>query len=203
MSMRSWTRAAARTATCARWRPRRATSASGDRASTSTSSRPAAALTRAGARPPWPARAVRVRGLPWEEGERRLREVPAERRPALERVAERLVAELRRRLGCRSPRASSPSSTSTARTGAWTSRWRTRPEDPFAWETRRRRRRGLQPLPARGLRLRRRPPPRSSRAAGAARPRSGPRRRSPTRRITIWSSSTVTATGRWPAQCSA
>ena len=35
----------------------------------------------------------------WQAGERRLREVPAERRRPLDRVVERLVAELRRRLG--------------------------------------------------------------------------------------------------------
>jgi hypothetical protein len=35
----------------------------------------------------------------WREGERRVREAPAERRGLLERVTERLVAELRRRLG--------------------------------------------------------------------------------------------------------
>jgi hypothetical protein len=37
--------------------------------------------------------------LQWHEGERRLRELPAERRRVFERVVERLVAELRRRLG--------------------------------------------------------------------------------------------------------
>jgi hypothetical protein len=35
----------------------------------------------------------------WEEGQRRLREAPPEQRPVLERVTERIVAELRRRLG--------------------------------------------------------------------------------------------------------
>ena len=37
----------------------------------------------------------------WEEGDRRLREAPAEQRPALERVTARIVEELRRRLGGR------------------------------------------------------------------------------------------------------
>lgn len=37
--------------------------------------------------------------LQWHEGERRLRELPPERRRAFDRVVERLVAELRRRLG--------------------------------------------------------------------------------------------------------
>ena len=35
----------------------------------------------------------------WREGERRLAGAPPEQRPALDRVTERLVAELRRRLG--------------------------------------------------------------------------------------------------------
>ena len=35
----------------------------------------------------------------WQEGERRVREAPPEQRPTLERVVERGVAELRRRLG--------------------------------------------------------------------------------------------------------
>jgi hypothetical protein len=37
----------------------------------------------------------------WQQGERRLRAAPAERRALLERVTEALVAELRRRLGGR------------------------------------------------------------------------------------------------------
>ena len=37
----------------------------------------------------------------WQQGERRLRAAPAERRVLLERVTETLVAELRRRLGGR------------------------------------------------------------------------------------------------------
>lgn len=35
----------------------------------------------------------------WREGERRLRDAPDDQRPALERVVDRLVAELRHRLG--------------------------------------------------------------------------------------------------------
>jgi hypothetical protein len=35
----------------------------------------------------------------WRDGERRLRDAPADQRRALERVTERLVAELRRKLG--------------------------------------------------------------------------------------------------------
>jgi hypothetical protein len=39
--------------------------------------------------------------LQWQDGERRLRELPPERRRPFDRVLERLVAELRRRLGSR------------------------------------------------------------------------------------------------------
>jgi hypothetical protein len=35
----------------------------------------------------------------WQEGERRVRQAPADQRPVLERVTDRLVDELRRRLG--------------------------------------------------------------------------------------------------------
>ena len=37
----------------------------------------------------------------WDEGSRRLRDAPTVRRPALERVTDQIVAELRRRLGSR------------------------------------------------------------------------------------------------------
>ena len=37
----------------------------------------------------------------WDEGRRRLRDAPTVRRPALERVTDQIVAELRRRLGSR------------------------------------------------------------------------------------------------------
>ena len=37
----------------------------------------------------------------WQQGERRMRSEPPERRPRLERVTEALVADLRRRLGGR------------------------------------------------------------------------------------------------------
>jgi hypothetical protein len=72
--------------------------------------------------------------LLWEEGERRLREVPADRSRPLERVVERLVAELRRRLG----------GAFTARelaelydgSSAWTMAVAVQasPKDPLAWE---------------------------------------------------------------------
>ena len=72
--------------------------------------------------------------LLWEEGERRLREVPPERSRPLDRAVERLVAELRRRLG----------SAFTARelaelydgSSAWTMALAVAasPEEPLAWE---------------------------------------------------------------------
>jgi hypothetical protein len=37
--------------------------------------------------------------LQWQDGERRLRDAPADQRQALDRVVDRIVAELRRRLG--------------------------------------------------------------------------------------------------------
>ena len=40
-------------------------------------------------------------GAQWDDGHRRLRDAPPELRPTLERVVERIVAELRRRLGGR------------------------------------------------------------------------------------------------------
>ena len=72
--------------------------------------------------------------LQWHEGERRLRELPSERRRPFERVLERLVAELRRRLG----------SSFTAQeladlydgSNAWTMALaiETAPGEPVAWE---------------------------------------------------------------------
>ena len=40
-------------------------------------------------------------GAQWDDGQRRLRDAPPELRPVLERVVDRIVAELRRRLGGR------------------------------------------------------------------------------------------------------
>jgi hypothetical protein len=72
--------------------------------------------------------------LLWEDGERRLGEVPAERRRPLERVVERLVAELRRRLGG----AFSAEELADLYEGsnAWTMALAvtTAPKEPIAWE---------------------------------------------------------------------
>jgi hypothetical protein len=72
--------------------------------------------------------------LQWHDGERRLRELPPDGRRAFDRVLERLVAELRRRLG----------SSFTAQeladlydhSNAWTMPLaiETAPAEPVAWE---------------------------------------------------------------------
>jgi hypothetical protein len=70
----------------------------------------------------------------WQQGERRLRQAPAERRVVLERVTERLVEELRRRLG------STFTSEELAGLYGQGTDWclpvaaRTAPDAPWAWE---------------------------------------------------------------------
>ena len=72
--------------------------------------------------------------LQWYEGERRLRELPPDGRRAFERVVERLVVELRRRLG------SSFTAQELAdlydRSNAWTMPLaiEVSPAEPAAWE---------------------------------------------------------------------
>jgi hypothetical protein len=70
----------------------------------------------------------------WQQGERRLRAEPAERRPLLDRVTDALVAELRRRLG---GRFSSDELAELYESGtAWCLQvaMKVAPEDPWAWE---------------------------------------------------------------------
>ncbi len=70
----------------------------------------------------------------WQQGERRMQAAPAERRPRLERVADALVAELRRRLG---GRFSTEELVEHYRAGtAWCLQvaMAVAPEDPWAWE---------------------------------------------------------------------
>jgi hypothetical protein len=70
----------------------------------------------------------------WQQGERRLRAAPAERRPLLERVSEALVADLRRRLG---GRFSAEELVTLYEAGtAWCQQvaMTVAPEDPWAWE---------------------------------------------------------------------
>jgi hypothetical protein len=70
----------------------------------------------------------------WQQGERRLRSAPAERRRLLEHVTDALVAELRRRLG---GRFSAGELVDLYEAGtAWCLQvaMRVAPEDPWAWE---------------------------------------------------------------------
>lgn len=70
----------------------------------------------------------------WQQGERRLRAAPAERRPLLERVTEALVADLRRRLG---GRFYTEELTQLYESGtSWCQQLAIKlaPEEPWAWE---------------------------------------------------------------------
>jgi hypothetical protein len=70
----------------------------------------------------------------WQQGERRLHAVPAERGPQCERVTDALVAELRRRLGGRF--STEELVELYGRGTAWCLQvaMRVAPEDPWAWE---------------------------------------------------------------------
>jgi len=70
----------------------------------------------------------------WQQGERRLRAAPPERRRVLERVTDTLVAELRRRLGGGFS-AAELAELYDAGTG-WCQQvaMRVAPEDPWAWD---------------------------------------------------------------------
>jgi hypothetical protein len=70
----------------------------------------------------------------WQQGERRLRSEPAERRPLLERVTDALVAELRRRLG--GTFSSDELVALYERGTAWCLQvaMKIAPEDPWAWD---------------------------------------------------------------------
>lgn len=70
----------------------------------------------------------------WQQGERRLRSAPPERRALLERVTDGIVAELRRRLG---GRFSAEELVELYEAGtAWCLQlaMKLAPEDPWAWE---------------------------------------------------------------------
>jgi hypothetical protein len=70
----------------------------------------------------------------WQQGERRLRAAPAERRALLERVTDALVADLRRRLG---GRFSAEELTELYEAGtSWCQQLAIKlaPEEPWAWE---------------------------------------------------------------------
>lgn len=73
----------------------------------------------------------------WQEGERRLRDAPPEHRPVLDRVVERVLAELRRRLG--GPFSSTELVAMYERDGTdWAMEIAANaaPEDPWAWDPR-------------------------------------------------------------------
>ena len=72
----------------------------------------------------------------WREGERRLRDAPADEQHVLERVTGRIAAELRRRLG--GPYTSEEVADLYARGTDWATDLaaRTEPERPWAWDPR-------------------------------------------------------------------
>jgi hypothetical protein len=72
----------------------------------------------------------------WREGERRLREAPADEQHVLERVTSRIAAELRRRLG--GPYTSEEVADLYARGTDWATdiAARTEPDRPWAWDPR-------------------------------------------------------------------
>jgi len=70
----------------------------------------------------------------WQQGERRLRSEPAERRPRMERVTEALVAELRRRLGGRFSAEELVALYERGTSWCLPVAMRVAPDDPSAWE---------------------------------------------------------------------
>lgn len=72
----------------------------------------------------------------WKEGERRLRDAPPDRRRTLERIVERVHAELRRRLGSRFVTAELVSLYDQGTSWATDIATRTAPDDPDAWDPR-------------------------------------------------------------------
>lgn len=71
----------------------------------------------------------------WQQGERRLRAAPAERRSQLERITETLVADLRRRLGGRF--SADELVELYGRGTAWClqAAMKAAPDDPWAWDS--------------------------------------------------------------------
>jgi hypothetical protein len=71
----------------------------------------------------------------WQQGERRLKQVPAERNSLLERITDKLVAELRRRLGGRFY--AEELAELYGRGTAWCLQLAIElaPEDPWAWDS--------------------------------------------------------------------
>jgi hypothetical protein len=69
----------------------------------------------------------------WQQGERRLKDAPPERRPTLERVVEVLVGELRRRLGGRFSAQELVDLYGGSTAWCLQLAMKTAPEDPWAW----------------------------------------------------------------------
>jgi predicted 2-oxoglutarate/Fe(II)-dependent dioxygenase YbiX len=72
----------------------------------------------------------------WKDGERRLRDAPAERRRVLERIVDRVVAELRRRLGSRFESDELVALYDQGTTWVIDIATRVAPDDPDAWDPR-------------------------------------------------------------------
>jgi hypothetical protein len=70
----------------------------------------------------------------WDEGQRRLRDAPSVRRPALERVTDQIVAELRRRLGGQFTTGELAELYEQGTDWCLDVAVATAPEDPHAWE---------------------------------------------------------------------
>jgi len=71
----------------------------------------------------------------WQQGERRLRAAPPERRVLLERVTDALVAELRRRLGGRFSVDELVALYETGTSWCVQAAMQLAPEEPWAWES--------------------------------------------------------------------
>ena len=72
----------------------------------------------------------------WKEGERRVRDAAPERRRSLERIVERVHAELRRRLGSRFVTAELVALYDQGTSWATDIATRVAPDDPEAWDPR-------------------------------------------------------------------
>jgi hypothetical protein len=70
----------------------------------------------------------------WQQGERRLRGAPVDRRALLERVTDALVGELRRRLGGRFSTEELVELYDGGTSWCLQAAMRVAPEDPWAWE---------------------------------------------------------------------
>jgi hypothetical protein len=70
----------------------------------------------------------------WQQGERRLRAAPAQRRTQLERVTETLVAELRRRLGGRFSAEELVELYGASTAWCLQTAMKAAPDDPWAWD---------------------------------------------------------------------